>query len=47
MATRFAVVGTGWRSQFFLRLARALPGHLEVTGVATRSAARAELVATS
>ncbi|RKN41217.1 Gfo/Idh/MocA family protein [Streptomyces hoynatensis] len=38
---RFALVGSGWRSAFFLRLARALPRRLTVTGVVTRTAARA------
>ncbi|ONK09843.1 Gfo/Idh/MocA family oxidoreductase [Streptomyces sp. MP131-18] len=37
---RFGIVGSGWRSEFFVRLARALPGRLAVTGVVTRSAAR-------
>lgn len=41
---RLALVGTGWRSEFFLRLARALPSHLEVSSVVTRSAGRAEEV---
>lgn len=33
----FAVVGTGWRAEFFHRAARALPDVLRVTGVVTRS----------
>ncbi len=37
---RFGVVGSGWRGEFFLRLARAAPGHFAVSGVVTRSAAR-------
>ncbi|MEU6491909.1 Gfo/Idh/MocA family oxidoreductase [Streptomyces sp. NPDC049097] len=41
---RFGMVGSGWRSEFFARLARALPGRLEVSGVVTRSAARAAQV---
>lgn len=44
MPTPFAIVGSGWRSQFFLRLAQAAPEHLRVTAVATRSAERGELV---
>jgi predicted dehydrogenase len=40
-AARFGVVGSGWRTQFFLRLARMAPEHLAVTGVVTRSAERA------
>ncbi|WP_345943699.1 Gfo/Idh/MocA family oxidoreductase [Streptomyces sp. SID3212] len=38
---RFGLVGTGWRSEFFVRLARALPGRLTVVGVVSRSAERA------
>ncbi|NLF04558.1 MAG: Gfo/Idh/MocA family oxidoreductase [Actinomycetales bacterium] len=44
MPTTFAIVGSGWRSQFFLRLAQAAPAHLRVTAVATRSAERGEQV---
>jgi predicted dehydrogenase len=36
----FAVVGSGWRSEFFLRLARQAPEQLRVSGVVTRSADR-------
>lgn len=36
----FAIVGSGWRSEFFLRLARQAPAHLRVSGVVTRSAER-------
>ena len=38
--TTFGIVGSGWRSAFFLRLARAAPERLRVTGVVTRSAER-------
>ncbi len=41
----FALIGTGWRSEFFLRLARQAPSRLRVSGVVTRSAERAEAVA--
>jgi hypothetical protein len=34
---RFAIVGSGWRSEFFLRIARELPDRFEVTGLVTRS----------
>jgi predicted dehydrogenase len=39
-AVRYAIVGSGWRSQFFLRLAATLPDRFAVTGVATRTAQR-------
>jgi len=39
--TTFAVVGSGWRSMFFLRLARVLPERLRAVGVVTRTAQRA------
>ena len=42
--TTFGVIGTGWRSGFFLRLARAAPERLRMTGVVTRSAERAAAV---
>lgn len=38
---RFGIVGTGWRSLFYLRAARACPDRLEVAGVVTRDAGRA------
>jgi predicted dehydrogenase len=34
---RFAIVGRGWRSEFFWRLARALPEQLRLVGVLARS----------
>jgi predicted dehydrogenase len=42
---RFGVVGTGWRGEFFLRLASMAPEHLRVTGVVTRSPDRAAEIA--
>jgi predicted dehydrogenase len=36
----FGIVGSGWRSAFFLRLASSAPQHFRVTGVVTRSAER-------
>jgi predicted dehydrogenase len=36
----FALVGSGWRAEFFLRLARQAPGRLRVCGVVTRGAER-------
>ena len=37
---RFGLVGSGWRSEFFARLARLVPDRLQLTGVVTRSAER-------
>ncbi|RCG31628.1 gfo/Idh/MocA family oxidoreductase [Sphaerisporangium album] len=39
-AGRFGLVGSGWRSEFFVRLARMAPEHLSVSGVVTRSTER-------
>jgi len=41
---RFALVGSGWRGQFFHRLALRAPDRFAVTGVVTRSAERAAAV---
>jgi predicted dehydrogenase len=40
----YGIVGSGWRAQFFLRLASLLPEHLRVTGVVTRTAGAGERV---
>ena len=37
MTTTFATIGSGRRTRFFLRLARAMPERLRVSGVVTRS----------
>ncbi|MEZ0446548.1 Gfo/Idh/MocA family protein [Cellulomonas sp. ICMP 17802] len=37
---RFGVVGSGWRAEFFVRMARLMPERFQVTGVVTRSAER-------
>jgi predicted dehydrogenase len=40
--TKFAIVGSGWRAEFFRKLARLLPEDLELTGVAVRRPERAD-----
>lgn len=42
---RFAIIGTGWRSEFFLRVAAAAPARLQAVGVLARSDASAARVA--
>jgi len=42
--TRFGVVGSGWRTRFFLKLAAALPEELAVVGVVARRPESAERV---
>ncbi|WP_421742459.1 Gfo/Idh/MocA family protein [Cellulomonas sp.] len=37
---RFGVVGSGWRAEFFVRMARLMPDRFQVTGVVTRSVER-------
>lgn len=44
-AATFGVVGNGWRSEFFVRLARMLPERLTLVGGAVRRASAAEEVA--
>ncbi|WP_413991272.1 Gfo/Idh/MocA family protein [Labrys okinawensis] len=39
---QFAIIGSGWRTLFFLRIARALPEKFRVTGILTRDGAKAE-----
>jgi hypothetical protein len=39
---RFGIVGSGWRSEFFLRIAEALPERFAVSGLVTRSAETAQ-----
>src|SRR3954468_11919463 len=43
--TRFGLIGTGWRSEFFARLARQAPDAFQVSGVVSRRPERAEQVA--
>jgi predicted dehydrogenase len=40
----FGIVGTGWRAEFFLRLARLLPERLRAVGVVSRSTGRGERI---
>jgi hypothetical protein len=40
----FAIVGGGWRAEFFLRIARALPDRFHVVGMVVRDAAKGEAV---
>ncbi|MEW2426428.1 Gfo/Idh/MocA family oxidoreductase [Micromonospora sp. NPDC047644] len=42
--TRFGIIGSGWRGEFFLRLARLLPESFRVTGVVTRTGSRGAAV---
>ena len=35
---RFGIVGSGWRSDFFLEIAKQAPERFEVTGLVSRSA---------
>lgn len=41
----FALIGAGWRSEFFLRIARALPDRFEVRGMLARDPAKREALA--
>jgi predicted dehydrogenase len=42
---RFGIVGTGWRAQFYLRLARLLPEQFEVVGIVGQTREAAERMA--
>ena len=44
-ATAFGIVGGGWRADFFLRQARALPDRFRVSGVLARDPGRRERIA--
>ena len=42
--TAFAIIGAGWRSEFYLRIAHALPDRFRVSGMVVRDAAKAAKV---
>ncbi len=42
---KFAIIGSGWRSEFLIRMAQAAPDRLEVTAVAVRRGDAAERIA--
>ena len=42
--TAFGIVGSGWRAEFFLRLAATVPDRFRVTGVVTRTPQRGDEV---
>lgn len=44
---RFAIVGSGWRTEFLLRIAAAAPRWFSVVGVAARNTARREYLETT
>ena len=44
-ASRFGVVGLGWRAQYFLKLAAQLPAEVEVVGLVGRDPAKTERAA--
>jgi predicted dehydrogenase len=46
VSTTFATIGSGRRTRFFLRLARAMPERLRVRGVVTRDPGRADALTT-
>ena len=39
-----AIVGAGWRAEFFLRIAKALPDRFRIVGVAVRNADKPEAI---
>ena len=41
---RVGVVGSGWRAEFYLRMARLMPARSRITGVVTRTAERGDQV---
>jgi predicted dehydrogenase len=47
VTTTFATIGSGRRTRFFLRPARAMPERLRVSGVVTRDPGRADALTTA
>jgi hypothetical protein len=43
-STTFAIVGVGWRADFFLRIARALPERFRVVGMVARNADKGKAI---
>ena len=41
---RFAVIGSGWRSLFYVRIARALPDMFELTALLCRGQEKADRI---
>jgi predicted dehydrogenase len=41
---RFGIVGGGWRSHFYLQIARELPEQFEVGGMVVRDGAKGDLL---
>ncbi len=46
-ASRFAIIGGGWRAEFYLRVAAALPERFEVSGLFTRDGERRAALASA
>lgn len=40
----FGIIGSGWRSEFYMRIARLMPEHFEVCGVVTTNVERADKI---
>ena len=43
--TRFIIVGSGWRSLYYVRIAKALPEHFELCAMLCRTEEKASLMA--
>ena len=42
--TRFGIIGAGWRAEFFLRIAHALPERFHIPGTVVRDAAKGKAI---